>query len=472
MAFTETTLADLPTPLRRTYDRAREAVDKKNFAYAFEMLRGVLKKAPGCLEVRETLREAQLERAKAKSDWLLQLTAWPSVAAGIYLQGPLLLKKGKASEALDLGEGLMTKHPKLLPSILFLARAAEEAGLDAVALSVLEHGQQHHPKNLDVMQRQLKIYQRIGDDQNALRILQAMCTIKPEDLALNNQMKQASASAAMQRGKWNQAQSFHDVVKDKDQARALEDQQQLGVHDKDTLGRRIAAAQQAAEESPSAGKFRQLAELYTQAKQYEKALETYNKVIERTGSMDPVIDQAVTKVMLARFDDAIEEWQAVAEQDSSRQDEANREIARLRQEREKAMFDRIEDRVKRYPNDAEYRFEYGIALYERDRFDEAMKQFQSAQRNPRFRRRAQLYVGKCMAAKGMLEMATEQFEAALGESTDMDEDRKETLYSLALVQEAMGNIEAYIKYLKEIYTTDVNYEDVEERIQKYYEARK
>lgn len=468
MAFTETKLADLPTPLRRTYDRAREAADKKNYAYAFEMLRGILKKMPGCLEVREKLRETQMERAKGKADWMLQLSAWPAVLFGIYVKGPLLLKKGQVSEALDLAEGLMTKDPKLLPTILFLARAAESAGLDKVAIRTLEHGHEHNPKSMELLQRQLSVYQRLGDDQSALRILQEMCELKPDDLALNNQMKQASASAAMQRGKWNQAESYRDVIKDKDEARELEDKQQLNIRDEDTLARRIQAAEQAAEEEPSAGKLRQLADLYAQAKQYDKALETYNQVVEVSGSMDPVIDNAITKVIAAQYDDAIREWQTVAEQEPDRKDEAEREIERLQTEKQETLFQRVEERVKRYPNDAEYRFEYGLALYERDRFDEAMKQFQSAQRNPRYRRRAQLHVGKCMAAKGMLEMACEQFETALAEAKEMDDDRKEILYSLALVQEAQGNTEAYIKHLKEIYTADVNYEDVEERIQKYY----
>ncbi|MFW5894025.1 MAG: tetratricopeptide repeat protein [Verrucomicrobiota bacterium] len=468
MAFTETKFADLPTPLRRTYDRAREAAEKKNYAYAFEMLRGILKKMPGCLEVRETLRETQMKRAKGKADWMLQLSAWPAVLIGVYIKGPLLLKKGQVAEAMDLAEGLMTKNPKLLPTVLFLARAAESAGLDKVAIRTLEHGHEHNPKSIELLQRQLSVYQRLGDDQNALRILQEMCELKPDDLALNNQMKQASASAAMQKGKWNQADSYRDVIKDKDEARELEDKQQLTIRDEDTLARRIQAAEQAVEKDTSAGKLRQLGDLYAQAKQYDQALDMYNRVIEVSGSMDPVIDKAITKVLAAQFDDAIQEWRTVAEQEPDRKEEANREIERLLSEKEEKLFQRVEERVKRYPNDAEYRFEYGLALYERDRFDEAMKQFQSAQRNPRYRRSSQLHVGKCMAAKGMLEMACEQFETALAEAKEMDDDRKEILYSLALVQEAQGNTDAYIKYLKEIYAADANYEDVEDRIQKYY----
>lgn len=471
MPLTETKLADLPTPLRRTYDRAVEAAEKANYDYAFEMLRGLLRKVPGCLEIRNVLRKAQMDRVKDKPTWLVQAQAWPVVLLGAYVTGPILLKKDKTVEALDLGEKLMIRDPRLLPSILFLATAAEKAGLVRLALQVLEHARQNHEKNMEVLRRQLAVYQRAGDDQKALETLQAMCALAPNDLELGNQMKQASASAAMQRGNWNQAESFRDVVKDKDEAQELEDKRRVAIRDDDTLQRQITSTQNAVEQEPTVANLRRLADLYRQDGQYDKALEQYNRIVETSGSMDPAIDQAITDTLAAQYDETIAEWEKTADQNAARRPEAEREIARLRKERSDALFERIEERVKRYPNDAQYRFEYGIALFDRERIDEALKQFQSAQRNPRYRRRSHLYIARCMTARGMTELAIEQLESALAESAEMNADRKEILYHLALNHEARGETDASLKYLKEIYAADVNYEDVEQRIQKHYAGR-
>ena len=84
-----------------------------------------------------------------------------------------------------------------------------------------------------------------------------------------------------------------------------------------------------------------------------------------------------------------------------------------------------------------------------------------------------MYMGRCMAAKGLTDMAIEQFDLALQEGQQrMDSERKDCLYGLAVIYADSGKHEEALKYLKEIYAVDVNYRDVSARIEAFYRQSK
>lgn len=59
-----------------------------------------------------------------------------------------------------------------------------------------------------------------------------------------------------------------------------------------------------------------------------------------------------------------------------------------------------------------------IALYEAGKYDEAFKLLQTCQRDPRQRRTAGRYLGLCLHAKGLDDLAIETFRSALENGTD------------------------------------------------------
>jgi tetratricopeptide (TPR) repeat protein len=82
------------------------------------------------------------------------------------------------------------------------------------------------------------------------------------------------------------------------------------------------------------------------------------------------------------------------------------------------------DRVKRYPNDLQFRYEYGVVLYEHNRLNEAIEEFQLAQRNPQRRIRTLYYLALCFKQKQQYDIAIEQLQKAASEMTVMDETKK------------------------------------------------
>ena len=61
----------------------------------------------------------------------------------------------------------------------------------------------------------------------------------------------------------------------------------------------------------------------------------------------------------------------------------------------------------------------------REDHDGAMQEFQMAQRNPQLKGPSLIRIGHCLAAKGLTEMAIENFDAALEACPRMDANRVE-----------------------------------------------
>mgnify|MGYP006290158637 CR=1 FL=1 len=471
MVIKTTKLNEVSSAQRQAFERGRTAIIQKNYTYAFQILRDLLLAQPGLFEARMALRQAQLERIGNKSSALRQAGAFFATFFALHLKGPSLLKKGETAKALDVAEGAMEKDPTLITTINFLVQAALQAKLLNVAINALEVGVRYNPKNVKALRRLADLYSKAGEDSKALSIRQQICELQPNDLSAQTELKQATAMAAMKRGKWDQADSFRDVIRDKEKAETLEQQERMTVRDEEGLQQLIKAAQQAVEEDDTPANHKRLAELYRRNDDYDKAIEQYNLVIEKSGTLDPAIDTAIIAVMCDRFDDAIEQWRQYAEKNPEKKDEAEKNIADIEKQKLDAVLERYEQRVQRYPNDPGFRFELAEKYWEAGRIDPALREFQLAQKSPKLRRKCQIYMGKCLSEKGLYDMAIEQFETALEQEGPMNKERKDAIYHLAVAAEKAGDTDEALRQFKKIYASDVNYRDVAERIETSYKKQ-
>ena len=127
--------------------------------------------------------------------------------------------------------------------------------------------------------------------------------------------------------------------------------------------------------------------------------------------------------------------------------------------------------VKRYPNDLQFRYELGYQFYLRERWTEAIEEFQLAQRNPQRRTRALYYLALCFREKGQPDIAFEQLQKAASELTLMDETKKDVVYEMGVLAEQMGRKDEAVAFFKEIYSVDIKYRDIAQRIENSYQKR-
>jgi tetratricopeptide (TPR) repeat protein len=382
----------------------------------------------------------------------------------------MALKKEDYAKALDIAEKAMEADPTVVSTLVFLADTALAAGLKEIAVNSMEIAVRFHPKSRNVLWKMAKVYQEAEEATKAIQMLQRLQTIQPNNLQIQNELKHATARAAMQQARWEEADSFRDLIRDKELAETLEQQERITARDEDSRQKLIETTVAAIEAQPSAGLYKKLAALYHQNNQFDQAIAAYNKIPELTGNVDPAIENAITEVLQDKYNAEISVLQAQMEEQPENKDEITAEIAKLQDERDTTMFGRYKQRVQDYPNEMQYRFDLGMLLWESGRIDEALTEFQQSQRNPHFAKRSQLYMGKCLAAKKMYDMAIEQFTAALSDLDRISEaDRKDALYELSVAYEQKGDREHAQARLKELYGIDVNYRDTGQRLEKFYQ---
>ena len=83
---------------------------------------------------------------------------------------------------------------------------------------------------------------------------------------------------------------------------------------------------------------------------------------------------------------------------------------------------------------------------------------------PKDRLWALYYLAMCFLNQGQTDMAVMQLETARDALPTMDDLKKNVIYQLGLCAEASGDLEKAYRYYKDVYSTDVGFEDLSERM--------
>lgn len=454
----ELTLDEAPRKAREHYEKGFAAFERGNLDYAMDMFEMALDLAPRLLKARKFLRAASIKKFKdSKSGAMTRVMGTLSGSlAMMQAQGQL---KKKPEHALKTSEQLLRKDPLNMAFINLNADAAVAAGLPEAAVLTLEMAKDHYPTDVELLQRLARLYQDIDRMHDARLLYEDLVRLRPTDQKVIKALKDATALDTMQRGGWNEATSYRDMIKDTKEATLLEQQGKAVKSDRD-VDALIAETQAKIEREPQNVNYRRaLAELYVRSEQFEKALEVLREAQAATGGADPQIDRQLSTVQVKQFEQRIAARVAAGDAAGA---------TALQQEKDQFLLADAEDRVRRYPNDLQYKYELGVLLYEHGRFNDAIQQFQQAFRNPQRRLRSLYYMALCFKAKKQYDLAADQLTKAAGEMQLMDETKKDILYELGTVREAMGQIEPAVEHFKEIYSVDIGYRDVAQKIEKYY----
>ncbi len=464
MAIATLTRNEASESIRKSMNRASQAMESRNYDYACQILQELLHREPGFNEARFQLRQAQLSRIGFSVSWFRRISAWLMTAVSVYVKGPAQLRRGNHARALEMAEKAMNADPTLLSTLMFLRRAAKEAELPAIAVNAMEIAVRFNPKSVPAHQALATDYQETGDAQKAVSVLQKVCEMQPGNPNAVNELKRATALAAMEGGRWEQADTYKDLMKDKDKAEELEQQDRLQVRDPNVRKQLIEKNRAALMEKPdNPGLLKKLASLLHQNHDYQEAIEAYGKIMELTGVYDPGIDTQISDIIRAQYNDKIEQ--------ARENGESPEQIENLTQQRDESLLQRLEKRVENFPNELNFRLELGYLYWQLGRVDDALQQFQQTQRSPHLARKARIPMGKCFRQKELYDLAIEQFEMAIKEKDRISSNEyKEALYESGLAYEKKGDADKAFRMFKELYSMDVQFRDISERIKRYYQT--
>jgi tetratricopeptide (TPR) repeat protein len=457
---------DLPEFHRANWLKAMSAMQLKNYGYAIQLLQTVLKSHPEFLAARQLLRKSSIAKVAGKKSLLAGL----SVASFSSIKFQAQIKKD-AIGALDAIEKSLETEPQNAQLNQLLKDAALAAQLPEVAAFALETILEASPKDIKVMHELAKHHMQHAAPDKAAVLYQRILAIAPNDLAAVKGAKDAAASSSMKSGGWEKEETtYRDLIKDKDQAVALEQQSRV-VRSEEMIDNLLAELHAKAEAEPGiVDTARRIAELYEQKEDWENATSWFSYAASLTNNSDMALVRKASDLQIRQFDIAIDarEQFIAANPGTPESDSYAAELETLKKQRAEIALEAARSRVEQNPTDLQLRFELGEILTDLGNWQEAIPELQKARQNPNVRMRAMSLLGQCFTARGMLDLAAKTLSDAVAELMVMDAVKKDVIYNLGLVYEKMGNAEKSVDCMKQIYEVDYGYRDVAKRVESSY----
>ena len=477
---------DLTEAQRALFQKARHANEIRNHGYAIQLMQSVLKQVPGFLDGRKLLRAAALAGVEGKKSGFSLAGTTLGMTAGSTL-------KKDPFAAIELAEKTLATDPKSPQGNQLLWEAANRAGLPETAAFALETLVGANPKDTKLLHQLGGQYLTMGENDKAVAVYNRIVQINPGDLEANKKAKDASASATMKSGRWEEvsassgSMNFRDLIHKKDEAIELENKSRI-VRTGEQISQQITELYPQFEaDQNNVDVARRIALLYEQwfeaavasadpAEEADSYLDnsiwfyTHTNAILAGG--DPNIARKCSDLEFRKMErrmKALVDWLAtVPDQNDPEVRPYADELADLRRQRAASSLEVARKRVAENPTDLQLRYELGEVLIKAGMYTEAIPELQRAKQNPNARLKAMNLLGQCYVEKNMLDIAVKQFRDAASETTAMDSTKKDITYRLGIVLEKMGKKDDYIECMKQIYEVDYGYLDVAKRVESSY----
>lgn len=456
----EKTSDNVSPQARALYQKGMAALERNNLDYAIEMFIQTLTTEPNFLTCRKYLRGAQMKRAESMGSFKRAVIATTSQMN--LTKGQLALSKNPL-EAMVIAEQVLSNDPKNVQALTLLANASEKANLPETTTQTLEHLIKVSPRDTRAMHLLARTFKAQNKHSLALAIYDRILQIDPADFDAQRGMKDASAAGAMAEGKWEEATSYRDVLKDKNESEVLEQQSRV-VRAEEMIDSLIKGAHAKLDKDPDNPLIRrELGKLYGQKGDHATALKFLEQLFKAEGGADPSLEKEIAEIKYRLIDTKVEQQKQLLA--ANPKDAAIRqEIDALEIEKVKLQVSETRRLIERYPNDLLYRFDFGVLLMRAGDLDDAIVQFQKSAGQPQKRCASLFYQGQCFAQLGMHDLAIDQFNQAIADSPMMDGLKKDMIYGLASSYEAMGDQDKAINEYKKIAAVDFGFRDVKAKL--------
>ncbi|MBN1341120.1 MAG: tetratricopeptide repeat protein [Phycisphaerae bacterium] len=458
---------------QKWFQQARVVAETRNYDYAIECYLTGLGIWPGALEEGHMpLRAVGMARKQANGK--------PAGFAESFKRGTT--GKDPLKNMLN-AEFLLAKDPFNLNHMEQMFINASKAGVHATAnwigdiyFDALRSEKKVAPQRLVKIKQLFEgIGDELGDDGNvagavnayekALTAINILHNMKPDNPDYLNQITHLSGKLTISKGKYDQDDSFRESLHDRDLQAQLHDQDRI-VQDQDRMGSLIAAARADYDANPDvASKLTVLVDMLLKREAEEdeaQAIRLLTENFERTRNYrfkmradDIRLRQYARRrrELLARHKAAPDDKSIVAEAREVQAEEIQLRLACGK------------ERVASYPTDHRIRFEYAQTLFSASEFDEAIPQFQAARTDPKNRKAANLFIGRCFFEKGHYGPSVDVLKQLAGSHEGGGDDvGKEVMYWLGRSHEADGKEKEAVDAYNQIIQWDYNYRDVRDRI--------
>jgi tetratricopeptide (TPR) repeat protein len=452
---------------RALWLKALAAMELRNFGYAISLLQAILKQEPEFLNGRQLLRRAEVTKQKAGKKSFFNIST--STLAVMKAQREM---KKAPQRAIEMIERVLEEEPYNRQANLVLKEAAVGRGWPEIGVFALRTLLEENPRDVKLLYELGQLHHQMGQSPEEVEVYNRIAEIDPLDANALRLGKDASARASMSASGWGQAESYRELIKDKEVAISLEQRSRTQLTG-EALDQQIVDVEAQQKAHPkNVDLARRLGSLYEQKDDIESAIRLYQTAVDLTQASDAGLIRKVSELKMRWAEREIaahEEFLASHTAKDEVRAKKTEELTAAKKKRAGILIEETKKRLERNPTDLQLRFELGEQLVHAQRFREAVPELQRARQNPNARLKAMNLLGLCYCELTMLDLAMKQFEDAAREILTMGATKKEIVYNLGIVYERMGEREKSLACMKQIYEEDYDFKDVAERVESSYQ---
>ena len=373
-------------------------------------------------------------------------------------------------DAMLKAEYLLCKDPSHVGHLSDALKIALEGGYKATALWMANwlfdaNRQQAKPDHgtyifLRDCYAQLEVYNM------ALQSCSQALHLKPNDTDLLRIMRDLSAQATMQQGKYDEGGDCRDSIKDRETQEKMQSQE-LFIHSKESKADLIADARKEYLENPTIpGKIYKLVDTLCETEEEDNENEA-TKILEKAFAQSHQFryKQRSGNIKIKQLKRNKRILQDTLKACGGQDEELKNDIGEIDSQILQAELTHYKLCTDNYPTDLGIKQEYGLRLLRAEKFDDAIPIFQEARNDARYRVSALNGIGQCFYHKQWYADAVETYEQALEVVKNRESElAKEIRYNLGCACEADDRLDEALDHYRIIAQIDFNYRNVKERI--------
>ena len=314
--------------------------------------------------------------------------------------------------------------------------------------------------NPDTNRLLARAFARQGEFDNAMGCWKRVLKIKPADEEAARAIATLTAEKTIHKGGYEGAKSSVEVMADK-QAQAERQGQGGAVRmtPEEQLERQIK------KDPTNISKYIELTDMHLRNEKYEHAEKVLTRALEASGGGDVSVRERLEDVQLKRARQQVMIAEKKAANDQS--PESRELVQKMKDELNAREVEVYRGRSDRYPQNLAFKYELGVRLQRAKNYPEAIKSLQDARGDTK-RKAAVLYaLGGCFEAIKQYKLASSNYEEALKEVSERDEDqRKAILYRAGVLAMHLKEFPTAERHLTTLAGLDFGFKDVGERLDK------
>jgi tetratricopeptide (TPR) repeat protein len=465
--------------LQKTFEHAKRCVEKNDFDYAHQLFTQCVSEDPASIVYQQAML-ANLHKKYGNNKK-------GATFAGLKIksQRSALNKsaeKGQWLAAFQAGCAALAYNPWDISTLIGMADACNELGIDEAQLSYLRHALDADGKDPTVNRKAALALQRMGQFDQAIACWHRVEQAKPHDEEAQQQISRLSVEKTIHQGGYDPellggrpgARSTGSAGGKTSGVARLSRGAQPENSDADPDAPPVPAEQRykaALEADPAnAEHYFRLADIYTNELRLDEAQQILERAAQATGGGNLQVRERLEDLQLRRASHQA----AMAQRnfDSGATAEAKALLEKAKAHANQVELEVYATRVDREPNNPRMQFELAMRLKKAGKVKQAITAFQAARSDPKRRALVLVELGECFQKIEQYKLALSHYEQALEVCEPQDtETRKLGLYRAGVLATGLRELDRADRHLSELAGMDFGYRDVSDRLDKVARLR-